>query len=43
MDLPRELVVALADAGLLWGGLYSTAKDIMHFDLRDGPIKRGRK
>ena len=43
MDLPRELVVALADAGLLWGGLDSTAKDIMHFDLRDGPIKRGRK
>ena len=39
LDLPRELVVALADAGLLWGGLYRTAKDIMHFDLRDGPIR----
>ena len=27
-----------ADAGLLWGGTYRTAKDIMHFDLRDGPF-----
>lgn len=43
MDLPRELVVALADAGLLWGGLYRTAKDIMHFDLRYGPIQRRHK
>jgi hypothetical protein len=38
MDLPRELVVALAGAGLLWGGQYKTAKDMMHFDLREGPI-----
>jgi hypothetical protein len=43
MDLPRELVVALANAGLLWGGLYRTAKDIMHFDLRDGPIRHRPK
>jgi hypothetical protein len=40
LDLPRELIVDLADAGLLWGGLYRGAKDIMHFDLRSGPIKR---
>ena len=39
MDLPRELVVALVGAGLMWGGQYRTAKDIMHFDLREGPIK----
>ncbi|MET0450252.1 MAG: M15 family metallopeptidase [Mycobacterium sp.] len=39
MDLPRELVTALSDAGLLWGGMYRSAKDIMHFDLRDGPIR----
>jgi len=43
MDLPRELIVALADAGLLWGGMYRTAKDIMHFDLRDGPIRHRPK
>jgi hypothetical protein len=43
MDLPRELVIALADAGLLWGGMYRTAKDIMHFDLRDGPIRHRPK
>ena len=36
MDLPRELVVALVEAGLLWGGQYRIAKDIMHFDLREG-------
>jgi len=39
MDLPRELVLALAAAGLLWGGQYQTGKDIMHFDLRTGPIR----
>jgi hypothetical protein len=43
MDLPRDLVVALADAGLLWGGMYRTAKDIMHFDLRAGPIRHRPK
>jgi hypothetical protein len=43
MDLPRELVVALSDAGLLWGGMYRTAKDIMHFDLRAGPIRHRPK
>jgi hypothetical protein len=43
VDFPRELVVALADAGLLWGGLYRGAKDIMHFDLRSGPLKHRPK
>ena len=43
MDLPRELVVALVGAGLMWGGQYRTAKDIMHFDLREGPIKHRPK
>ena len=38
LDLPRELVVALVEAGLIWGGQYRTAKDIMHFDLRT-PLK----
>ena len=36
MDLPRALVVALVGAGLKWGGQYKRAKDIMHFDLREG-------
>ena len=40
MDLPKALVQALVQAGLLWGGLYSGAKDIMHFDYRSGTIKR---
>ena len=40
MDLPRELVLALAGAGLLWGGQYQTGKDIMHFDFR-GPDRSG--
>lgn len=33
MDLPRELVVALVEHGLDWGGQFRTAKDIMHFGL----------
>lgn len=36
MDLPRALVVALVGAGLKWGGQLQGAKDIMHFDLREG-------
>ncbi|HEX6085024.1 MAG TPA: M15 family metallopeptidase, partial [Thermoanaerobaculia bacterium] len=40
MDLPRDVVVALVGAGLLWGGQYRTGKDIMHFDLRNGPIRK---
>ncbi|HKE76985.1 MAG TPA: M15 family metallopeptidase [Acidimicrobiales bacterium] len=37
MDLTKEVVVALVDAGLLWGGQYGDGpKDIMHFDWRDG-------
>jgi hypothetical protein len=43
MDLPRELVVALVGAGLMWGGQFRSAKDIMHFDLREGPIKHRPK
>ncbi len=38
MDLGKELVVALVGAGLLWGGSYNGAKDIMHFDWRGGTI-----
>lgn len=39
MDLGKELVEALAgDAGLLWGGAYPGAKDMMHFDWRGGTI-----
>lgn len=34
MDLPKELVVALVEAGgLTWGGMFKTAKDIQHFQL----------
>lgn len=40
MDLDRILVEALTQAGLLWGGQYRGAKDIMHFDWREGTIKR---
>jgi hypothetical protein len=36
MDLDKALVLAMADAGLTWGGTYSGGKDIMHFDLREG-------
>jgi hypothetical protein len=39
MDLAKELVVALMNAGLLWGGEYPGAKDMMHFDWRGGTIK----
>jgi hypothetical protein len=40
LDLGKELVVALIDvAGLLWGGEYAGAKDMMHFDWRGGTIK----
>jgi len=40
LDLPRQLVVALVTAGLTWGGQYRREKDIMHFDLRSGPITK---
>ena len=40
MDLRRELVVALVGAGLRWGGQYDRAKDIMHFELANGPIRK---
>jgi len=36
MDLDKALVLAMADAGLYWGGQYGGSKDIMHFDLREG-------
>jgi hypothetical protein len=38
MTLREELVRALVLAGLTWGGVYHTDKDIMHFDLRTGSI-----
>jgi hypothetical protein len=39
MDLHQHLVEELVAAGLLWGGMYQGAKDIMHFDLQ-GVINR---
>jgi hypothetical protein len=38
MTVQKELVVALVQAGLTWGGTYNTGKDLMHFDLRTGSI-----
>jgi hypothetical protein len=38
MDLSKELVEVLVNAGLSWGGCYATGKDLMHFDLRTGTI-----
>jgi len=38
MTLHEELVKALVDAGLSWGGTYQGDRDIMHFDLRTGSI-----
>lgn len=29
-------MLALTGAGLTWGGTYPGAKDLMHFDLRQG-------
>jgi hypothetical protein len=42
MDLAKNLVIALTAAGLLWGGMYRTGKDIMHFDLRTGSVRQGK-
>jgi hypothetical protein len=36
LDLDRSVVLALTGAGLTWGGTYPGAKDLMHFDLRQG-------
>jgi hypothetical protein len=38
MTVKKELVTALVQAGLTWGGAYNTGKDLMHFDLRTGSI-----
>jgi hypothetical protein len=38
MTVQKELVAALVQAGLTWGGAYNTGKDLMHFDLRTGSI-----
>ena len=38
MTLHEEVVKALVQAGLSWGGAYAGDKDIMHFDLRTGSI-----
>ncbi|MBW3664479.1 MAG: M15 family metallopeptidase [Actinobacteria bacterium] len=40
MDLSKALVLALDGAGLKWGGEYGGGKDVMHFDLRKGTLKR---
>ncbi len=42
MDLTKDLIVALDAAGLVWGGTYNAAKDIMHFGY-DGSIHRTGK
>ncbi|HEU4545110.1 MAG TPA: hypothetical protein VFR88_02340, partial [Microlunatus sp.] len=34
LDLHESVVLALTGAGLTWGGMYPTDKDLMHFDLR---------
>ena len=36
MDFQESVVMALAGAGLYWGGEYGRTKDLMHFDLRSG-------
>lgn len=36
MDFQESVVMALAGAGLYWGGEYAGTKDLMHFDLRTG-------
>ena len=35
LDLDESVVLALAGAGLTWGGTYPSDKDLMHFDLRE--------
>jgi hypothetical protein len=36
--LNEDLLDALVQVGLYWGGLYQTGRDLMHFDWRDGSI-----
>ena len=43
MDLPRELVVALVGAGLMWGGQYRTAKDIVRLTCGRVRSSTGRR
>jgi hypothetical protein len=44
IDLTADLVEALGNrAGLYWGGQYSTGKDIMHFDWRQGTIRTNHR
>jgi hypothetical protein len=38
MTVQKELMTVLVQAGLTWGGVYNTGKDLMHFDLRTGSI-----
>jgi hypothetical protein len=40
MDIKKELVLLMVNAGLSWGGAYNSGKDLMHFDLRTGSIDR---
>jgi hypothetical protein len=36
LEFQESVVMALAAAGLTWGGTYNGPKDLMHFDLRNG-------
>jgi hypothetical protein len=36
LEFQESVVMALAAAGLTWGGTYNGPKDMMHFDLRNG-------
>ena len=43
MSLDKDLVLALTNAGLTWGGMYKrpeNGRDLMHFDWRGGTIQQ---
>ena len=43
MSLDKDLVLALTNAGLTWGGMYKrpeNGRDLMHFDWREGTIQQ---
>ena len=43
MSLDKDLVLALTNAGLTWGGMYrrpENGRDLMHFDWREGTIRQ---
>jgi hypothetical protein len=39
IDLSLDLVQALCNAGLMWGGQYAGGADLQHFDWRGGTIR----